>query len=87
MIITDSASSIQIVESFKTKVGMKPFLQAETDVGMEVLSLQQQYQQVTYGLMKVNSHIDKEDATNERYWELNDFVDYLATEARRASST
>ena len=66
---------------------MKPFLQAETDVGMEVLSLQQQYQQVTYGLMKVNSHIDKEDATNERYWELNDFVDYLATETRRASST
>ena len=33
-------------------------------------------------MIKVCSHIDREDTPNERYWELNDFVDRLATEAR-----
>ena len=87
VLITDSSASVQIVESFKTPIGMKPFLKEEADVGMELAALRYEHSHITYEMIKVRSHIDRDDAPNERYWELNDFADRLATEARDKVNT
>ena len=82
VVITDSAASISIVEGYSKSVGAKQFLQPEAEVGMELYKLRQQNWTITYETVKVNSHIDRLEAPNERFCDLNDSADQLATSAR-----
>ena len=61
---------------------MKRYLQAEIDAGMELIGLRKQSHFATYKTIKVRSHISREEAPNERYWEMNKWADQLAMEAR-----
>ena len=82
VITKDSSASISIVKGFNKSIGAKQYLQPEVEAGMELFMLRKQHTKVTYETVKVNSHIDQIDAPNERYLELNEFTDHLATSAR-----
>ena len=61
---------------------MKSYPQKEADTGMELVGLRKWFPLVTYETIKIRSHINREDASNERYWKMNEWVDQLETEAR-----
>jgi len=57
-------------------------LRAEMDVALELYRLQTKSTGVNRYVIKVNSHIEKEQAPDEFLWECNELVDSLATAAR-----
>ena len=86
VIITDSAASISIVEGLTKEIGAKRFLQAEAEAGMELATLRSLQTNTKYETVKVISHIERVEAPNERFWELNDLADRLATAAREKTT-
>ena len=82
-VITDSQASLIISDNLKHIVSMKEVLRPDIDVAMELERMRKQ--NVTFcrlELIKVKSHIEKEDAPNETYWSVNKEADELATFAR-----
>ena len=60
---------------------------AEAEAGIELATLRRLQTKTNYKIVKVNSHIEREEAQNERFWDLNDLADRLATEARGKTIT
>ena len=87
VIITDNAASISIVEGLTQEIGVKQYLQPEAEAGMELATLQRLQTKIKYEIIKVNSHIEREEPQNERFWDLNDLADRLATDAREKTMT
>ena len=81
-LVTDSKASIDILEQIPNKIGLKEFLQPDTDVAMEVAALRSKNSCRHTETIKVNGHIDIEEAPDEFHWRLNDEADKLATLAR-----
>ena len=81
-LITDSKASIDIIDNIPNIGGMKDMLRAEMDVGLELYSQRVHNARVHRNIIKVASHIAKEEAPNEFFWECNEYADSLATKAR-----
>ena len=82
IIITDSQASIQIRERATLVVSMKELMQPDSDVVMELAQVRVRNKHTTIKFHKVQSHIPKEDAPDEFFWQLNEEADRLATLAR-----
>ena len=82
-VITDSQASLIIMDNMKNIVSMKDVLRPDVDVAMELARLRQQNSKHnTLQLIKVKSHIGRDEAPNETYWQANNDADELATFAR-----
>ena len=82
-VVTDSQASLIIMENMKNIVGMNDVLRPDVDVAMEVARIRKKNAQYcTLELIKVKSHIDKEEPPKEIYWQVNYEADELATFAR-----
>ena len=82
-VITDSQASLIIFDNLKNIVSMKEVLRPDIDVAMELARIRKQ--NATFSkleLIKVQSHIEKDEAPNETYWSVNKEADELATFAR-----
>ena len=62
--------------------GIADTLRPETDVALEIARYQKNSHWITREVVKVESHIDKEQAPNIFFWECNERADTLATQAR-----
>ncbi len=81
-LITYSKASLDIMESMPRGEGIKAVLQAEMDVALEIYRQRLSHTWILWKFQKVCSHIDKSEAPDEFYWECNEFVDELATQAQ-----
>jgi len=81
-LITDSKASISIMENVQTILGIKDVMRPDIDVALELHRNRKKNPNVHVELYKVQSHISIEEAPNEKYWQLNDEADTLATTAR-----
>ncbi len=61
---------------------MKDTLRPDMDMGLEVASQQQINYWAIRQVVKVERHIDEEDSPDKFYWNCNNIVDNLATQAR-----
>ncbi len=86
LLITDSKASIDIMTNATTILGIKDTLRADMDVGLEIASHRKINYWALRQVIKVESHIDKEDAPNKFYWGCNELADNLATLARTVFS-
>ena len=82
ILITDSKASIDIIDNAYNTVGIKDTLRPDMDVGLEIVAQQMHNFWVTRQVVKVESHIDEEDAPDSFHWKCNDTADKLATKAR-----
>ncbi len=85
-LVTDSQSSIEILNKVEHIIGIKDVLQPEMDVALEIYNLRLAHTWILWDIQKVESHIAVEEAPNEFYWECNAFVDSLATKARETAT-
>jgi len=81
-LITDSQVSIDLLENVQEQQGIKDTLKADMDVALEIFRLQQIHAWTKWRVQKVESHIDRNDAPDEYYWDCNNFADTLASKAR-----
>ena len=82
-LITDSQSSIDIMENISARIGIKDVLKPDMDIALELYHQRQSRSTwVQWSVTKVESHIDQSEAPDTFFWECNDFVDALATKAR-----
>ena len=81
-LITDSQSSIDIIANAHRMTGIKDTLQPDMDIGLEVAHQYKLTNWVIRQVIKVESHIEEEKAPNKFYWECNELVDRMATNAR-----
>ena len=82
VLLTDSKSSIDIMKSIQNIIGVSATLKPEMDVALEIHSLQADNPWIERKVVKVTSHIDKDQAPDPFLWECNDRADKLATEGR-----
>ena len=82
VVVTDSKSSIEILQNMSQIRGIADTLRPETDVALEIARYQKNSYWITRDVVKVESHIDKERAPNIFFWECNERADTLATQAR-----
>ena len=82
-LITDSQASIDILQTACQLVGIKDTLRPEIDVVLEILRLRQTRPWIAWNIHKVESHINKNAAPDEIFWECNELVDALATKGRQ----
>ena len=82
ILITDSQSSIDIMDNVLGHRSIRDTLLPEMDVALEIFRLQSEHQWVRKRLIKVESHIEMIQAPDKIYWECNELVDKLATHAR-----
>lgn len=80
-VVTDSQASIDIVQNCGSVHSLKDVLRPEYDVASELYRLRERLN-VYHEIIKVRSHIDVEEASDECHWMINDMADRLATEAR-----
>ena len=81
--VTDSQSSIDIMNNIPHGIGIRDMLKPELDVGLELYEEQLNKPWVYRRIEKVISHIALEDAPNEFYWGCNMVADEMATRARQ----
>ena len=60
---------------------MKKYIKVEADVGMEVFQFSQNLTWVDCDIMKATSHIERTNAPDELYCEINNLTDQLDTNA------
>ena len=82
VLVTDSQSSIEILKATDRLTGISDTLCPEMDVALEIKEVQKNNPWIERQIVKVTSHIDKEEAPDEFLWECNRLADQLATEAR-----
>ena len=82
ILVTDSQASIDILTREDQLAGNKDVLKLETDIALEIRRLWSQHSKIIWDVYKVESHIEKNSAPNEFYWECNEYADRLATTAR-----
>ena len=82
VLITDSKASIQIMENVIKCKGIKDTLRADMDVALEVHRYRVLNKWINREVVKVESHIEREQAPNQFFWECNERADELATTAR-----
>ena len=83
-LVTDSQSSIDILENTGSVGGIRHTLMPEMDVAMELFDQRNAQWWILRNIQKVQSHIPLSDAPDEFYWTCNDTVDTLATRARES---
>ena len=82
-LITDSQASIMIRDRMSRMLGMRDYLRAEVDVAMEIHHHRKINDNCTrLEIVKVQSHIEIENAPDEFFWTVNEEADRLATHAR-----
>ena len=82
VLVTDSQSSIEIIKATDRIIGISDTLSPEMDVALEISDIQRNNPWIERQIVKVQSHIEKEEAPDEYLWECNKLADQLATEAR-----
>ena len=82
VLVTDSQSSIDIMKATNKIIGSSDTLRSEMDVALELQRTQVENLWVERKVVKVMSHIEREQAPDEFLWECNRIADILATEAR-----
>ena len=81
-LVTDSQASIDILGRCTQNIGIKDVMKPERDVSEALKHRRDKLQRIRYTVIKVRSHITKDEADNESHWEINQMADTLATEAR-----
>ena len=87
ILVTDSKASMEIMKSVPLIIGMSDTLTPEMDVALELFDLQGIHQWIERKIVKVTSHIEKEQSPDPFLWECNDRADKLATAARELFSS
>jgi len=82
VLITDSKASIQIMENVTKCKGIKDTLRADMDVALEVHRYRVLNKWMNREVVKGESHIEREQAPNQFFWECNERADELSTTAR-----
>ena len=85
-LVTDSQASVEILVNAERTLGIKDMLKPEMDVALEILRLRRQHTWIYWDIQKVESHIEKQAAPDEFFWECNEYADQLATKAREELS-
>ena len=86
ILVTDSQSSIDILENMENMRGLSHTLWPEMDVAMELYDQRSAQWWILRNTQKVNSHVSLSDAPDEFYWKCNNTADELATQARESFS-
>ena len=81
-IVTDSQASIDIMDNVQKILGIKDTLRSEMDVALELGRMRRVNNWASRDIIKVESHIEVEQAPNPFLWFCNDRADKLATVAR-----
>ncbi len=86
ILVTDSQASVDILVKADRMLDTKDALKPEMDVALEISRLMRQHRWISWEVQKVESHIDKQTAPNQFYWECNEYVDMLATKGKEEFS-
>ncbi len=78
----DSQSSIEILKSTNKLIRISDTLRSEMDVALEINKMRVNNPWIERKVVKVMSHIDREQAPDVFLWECNRLADLLATAAR-----
>ena len=87
VLVTDSQASIEIMKSIPSIVGISGILKPEMDVALALFDSKAVKEWVVRKIVKVTSHIDRDEAPDQYLWDCNEKADALATEARAHFST
>ena len=87
IIITDSQSSIEVVNNSTTFQSIKDTLGGDMDMGMVVGAKRKAMPWFQRRIVKITSHTDVTAADDEFHWHCNDRADTLATQARQDFDT
>ena len=82
-LVTNSQASIMILDKTIRAIGMKPFLELEMDVAMEIIKQRKLKADINLEVYKVKSYITIDEVPNKQFWSVNTEADDLATIARR----